>query len=123
MAIPDFSAYEKTIIQQTVDERWGKGKVSVEEVEVELRLYKDDRNVTLCPAIYWQHEDCNFIIAKVFERPSTDERRYRSQFFYSAKDQYGTGIEEYTDLGDCVLYLLRLQADHESERKQNFPTS
>ncbi len=115
--IPDFTDFEKSIIQQTIDERWSKGKVTAEEVEVEIRLSPADRELTNCPAMYWEHEDCNFVLAK------TGESNYRSQFFYSVRDRFSTGIEEYTDLGDCVLYLLRLQADHESERKQNFPTA
>lgn len=113
--IPELTDLEKSIIQQTIDERWGKDKVKAEEVEVEIRLSPVDRTLTECPAMYWEYEDCKFVLAK------TGENRYRSQFFYSVKDRFGTGIEEYTDLGDCVLYLLRLQADHESERKQHFP--
>lgn len=114
--VPDLTDLEKNIIQQTIDERWGKGKVTAEEVEVEIRVYPDDRELTDCPAMYWSHDDCNFVLAK------TGESRYRSQFFYTVKDRFGTGIDEYTELADCVLYLLRLQADHESERKKNFPT-
>ena len=117
MAIPDLTALETSIIQQSINERWRKGGIVAEEVEVELRLSKGDREVTACPALYWEHDGCTFLVAK------TGENRYRSQFFYSAKEQFNTGIEEYTDLGDCVLFLLRLQADHESERQQNFPTA
>ncbi|QLQ34321.1 MAG: hypothetical protein HZT40_21260 [Candidatus Thiothrix singaporensis] len=115
--VPDLTDLEKHIIQQTIDERWGKGKVTAEEVEVEIRLSPADRELTACPAMYWEHEDCQFVLAK------SGESRYRSQFFYSVKDRFGTGIDEYADLGDCVLYLLRLQADHESERQKNFPTA
>ncbi len=46
------------------------------------------------------------------------ENRYRNQFFYSVKDQFGTGREEYDDLGDCVITLLRVQADHEAMRRE-----
>lgn len=117
MAIPDFSESDVQLVQQCIDERWGKGQVAVEEVIVEVRLHKDDRELTDCPAMYWEHEDCRFIVVK------TAASSYRSQFFYSVNEQFGTGIEEYTDLAECVLYLLRLQADHESERQKNFPTS
>jgi hypothetical protein len=117
MAVPDLTDLEKSIIQQSINERWRNGGIVAEEVEVELRLFKGDREVTPCPAMYWEHNGCSFLVAK------TGESRYRSQFFYSAKEQYNTGIEEYTDLGDCVLFLLRLQADHESERNKNFPTA
>ncbi len=117
MAIPDLTDLEKSIIQQSINERWRKVGIVAEEVEVELRLFKGDREVTPCPAMYWEHQGCTFLVAK------TGENLYRSQFFYSPKEQFNTGIEEYNDLGDCVLFLLRLQADHESERQQNFPTS
>lgn len=119
--LTDFSDLEKHIIQSSVDERWGKGKVVAEEVEVELRLAKGDRELTLCPAMYWQHGDCHFLISKVDGQSGIDGGRYRSQFFYSPQQQFNTGIEEYTDLVECALSLLRLQADHESERTQAFP--
>jgi hypothetical protein len=48
----------------------------------------------------------------------TDQNRYRTQFYYGNREQYGTGIEEYSDLGDCVLSLLRLQSDHERIRNE-----
>jgi hypothetical protein len=41
--------------------------------------------------------------------------RYRSQFFYSEADQYGTGKDEYDDLNACVLTLLQVQSDHERQ--------
>ena len=41
--------------------------------------------------------------------------RYRWQFFYPDKDQYGIGHDEYTDLRRCVLTLLRAQTDHEGQ--------
>ena len=97
MAVPDLTALEKSIIQQSINERWRNGGIVAEEVDVELRLSKADREVTECPALYWEHDGCSFLVAK------TGENRYRSQFFYSAKEQYSTGIEEYT----CLLYTSR----------------
>ena len=44
------------------------------------------------------------------------EKSYRNQFFYTAREQFGTGREEYDEVGDCVITLLRLQADHEAMR-------
>ena len=41
--------------------------------------------------------------------------RYRSQFFYSALEQFGTG-RDLDDLAECVTTTLRLQADHEKDR-------
>jgi hypothetical protein len=42
----------------------------------------------------------------------TGDRRYRCQFFYRIHQMYGTGIEEYDDLTECVVTLLQVQADH-----------
>jgi len=37
---------------------------------------------------------------------------YRCQFYYSETEQYGTGRDEYDDIGTCVLTLLQVQSDH-----------
>ena len=45
----------------------------------------------------------------------TDAERYRSQFFYSVLEQFGTG-RDFDDLAKCVVTTLKLQADHEKDR-------
>jgi hypothetical protein len=35
------------------------------------------------------------------------------------RDQFGTGRNEYTDLGECVTTLLQVQADHAAKRAAN----
>ena len=107
--IPDFTDTERHVVQTTVKERFGK-PVEVLAADAEIRLFSDDRELTEVPVLYWQERDCQFVIFKV------GENHYRNQFFYSVKQQFGTGREEYDDIGDCVLTLLRVQADHESTR-------
>lgn len=107
--IPDFTPAELDVVKQTVRERYGK-EVNVEEAEAEIRMYPDDRELTEVPCLYWAERGCQFVIFKV------GEGRYRSQFFYSVREQYGTGRSEYDDILDCVLTLLRVQADHEAQR-------
>jgi len=46
------------------------------------------------------------------------DHRFRCQFFYSVREQYGTGKAEYDDLLECVVALLKLQADHAAQRQQ-----
>ncbi len=111
-AIPDITDTETGIVQTTLDERWGKNKVQPQVVAVEARLSKGDRELTECPALYWEQGDCHFIIIK------TDDNQYRTQFYYGNREQFGTSIPEYDNLGDCVLSLLRLQADHEITRAE-----
>ena len=99
------------MVESTVKERFGK-PVEVLMADAEIRLHSGDRELTEVPVLYWHERDCQFVIFKVAEN------HFRNQFFYSVKDQFGTGREEYDDLGDCVLTLLRIQADHESTRVQ-----
>jgi len=115
--IPDITDTEHWTIRTSLDERWGKDVIIPELVDVEARLDPSDRELTDCPAVFWQHQDCHFIIMK------TGEGSYRTQFYYGNREQFGTGIREYEDLADCVVSLLRLQADHESIRSGAFPES
>ncbi len=115
--IPDITETEQWTIQTSLDERWGKDVIALELVDVEARLDPSDRELTECPAVYWQHGDCHFVIMK------TDDQTYRTQFYYGNREQFGTGIKEYEDLADCVVSLLRLQADYESTRTGAFPDS
>lgn len=107
--IPGFTDTERWVVQSAVRERYGH-EVPVEEAETELRMYPEDRELTTCPCLFWKERGCSFVIAK------TGEGRFRSLFFYRVHQVYGTGREEYDDLGDCVLVLLRVQADHEQQQ-------
>ena len=86
-------------------ERYGAPR-EIQLAETELRLDKGSTQLVPCPAAYWGDGDCHFIVCK------TGDRRYRCQFFYRLHQMYGTGIEEYDDLSECVVSLLQVQADH-----------
>jgi len=107
--IPDFTESELSVVRAALQERYPIPP-KLEFAESEMRLEAEDRELSICPTLYWQARRCHFVICK------TGSERYRNQFFYSVREQYGTGITEYSDLGECVLTLLRLQADHESQR-------
>lgn len=82
----------------------------MESADAEIRRYPDDRELTAVPVLYWEARDAHFVIFKV------GGKTYRNQFFYTAREQFGTGREEYDEIADCVITLLRVQADHESTR-------
>ena len=104
--IPDITETEEWILQNTLKERYGKA-VETSYADAEIRLQPSDRELSSCPVIYWQADNCNFVIFK------TGERKYRCQFFYRGYQQYGTGVREYDNLGDCAVSLLQVQADHQ----------
>ncbi len=107
--IPDFSPEEEKVVADTLKERYGKPH-EYQLVDVELRLTPDDSQVTDCPAIYWESEDCHFLLAK------TGDSQFYSQFFYGNREQFGTGRQYYDDILDCLITTLRVQADHVLER-------
>ncbi len=113
--ITDFTEEELAIVRAVIDERYRYGKeVEIELADAELRLNTPEgelaRELTLCPTIYWQVNKVSFVIFKV------GVQKYRCQFFYSIKEHYGTGIEEFNDIGQCVTVLLQIQADHEGRK-------
>lgn len=108
--IADFTEAELRTVRAALEERYGR-PVEVELAESELRLNPHSFQLTVCPTLYWKVDDCHFVVFK------TGASRYRCQFFYRVREQYGTGIEEYDDLADCVVTLLRVQADHELQRR------
>ncbi len=78
-----------------------------ERADIELRVYEGDRELTPCPAIYWEHADCHFILAKAADN------KFFSPFFYRNSQQFGTAKPFYDDLHNCVVTLLQAQTDHE----------
>ena len=108
--IPDFTETELDVVRAALQERYPIPP-EIQFAESEMRLETEDRELSVCPTLYWQARRCHFVICK------TGTDHYRNQFYYSVREQYGTGITEYSDLGECVLTVLRLQADHEAQRE------
>ena len=109
--LPDFENNELKLINDTLNERYG-APVETQRADIELRIHPDDRELTECPAVYWECNGCHFILAK------TGDSQFFSQFFYSNNEQFGTGKQIYHDLLDCLVTTLRIQADHELERNK-----
>lgn len=107
--IPEFTAQELEVARAILAERYAH-PVEPEPAESELRLDPHALELVTCPSLYWKERGCHFVVFK------TAPSRYRCQFFYRIREVFGTGIEEYDDLGDCILTLLRVQSDHERER-------
>jgi hypothetical protein len=108
--IPYFTEVELKLVDVVLRERYGHS-IEVEGVETEIRLMPSDRELTLCPAIYWEDaERCRFVVSK------TGVDKFRSMFFWSVKDRFSTGKEEYDNLGDCLVMTLKLQEEAAQRR-------
>ncbi|OGI37239.1 MAG: hypothetical protein A2140_08375 [Candidatus Muproteobacteria bacterium RBG_16_62_13] len=109
---PVLSETETWTVETTIKERYGETRPA-EIVDSEIRLHPDDRTPTPCQGIFWNDgKGCHFVIFKIADG------RFRCQFYYRAYEQYGTGKLEYDDIGDCVVTLLQVQADHERKQAQ-----
>ena len=111
-AIEDFTDSELWIIRTTLEERYGE-TIEPDLADIELRLNPYATELTPCPAAYWEHQGCHFITCK------TGDSRYRCQFYYRVHQMYGTGVEEYDDLSECVETLLQVQADYAANREND----
>lgn len=106
--IPDFTDAEQKLVFATLFERYGK-LVPVQLADSELQLDISSDQLTSCPTIYWAERGAQFVVCKVALE------RFWCQFFYSETELYGTGQDEYNNLGDCVLAVLQVQSDHERQ--------
>lgn len=110
--IPDFSDSELWVVKSTLEERYGTAP-EIQLAETELRLDKSSTQLVPCPTLYWEVDNCHFVVCK------TGDKAYRCQFFYRIHQMYGTGVPEYDDLAECVVSLLQVQADFQSENQPN----
>lgn len=113
VSIPDFNKNELWVVRDTLKQRYGE-PIEPDLAETEMRLNPHSTELAICPALFWQDSNkCSFIVIKV------GEGRYRAQFFYRVHQQYGTGIDEFTDLTECIVTLLQVQADHEAKQAES----
>ena len=106
--IPDFDKRELQIVQSAVNERYGK-EIELQLADSETKITPTAEDLTWCPTVFWSERGSNFVILKI------GAKQYRSMFYYQPNQQYGTGRDSNDDLEECVLILLRLQADHEKD--------
>ena len=106
--IPDFTDEEIFGIRELLTLQYGKD-VGIELAECELVLDNSSDGSVACPTVFWHEQGANFVVFK------TGLCAFRSQFFYTPHEQYGSGMEEYDHLDKCVEAILLAQADHERE--------
>lgn len=106
--ISDFSSEMQEYVAGLLKQRYGKPvDLQLADSELQLDLLKED--LTVCPTLYWSERGAHFVVYKV------GENTFRCQFFYSPAEQFGTGHDSYDDIEKCVVTLLQVQADHESQ--------
>ena len=114
----DFSPLEKELVQSTLLERYGR-VVPLQPVEVELQIDPKSPEASTCAALYWQDGEAAFVLARMIAFAGAAPI-YRAQFFYGEGEDaevFGTGHANYGNLGDCLVSILQVQAEHEATRR------
>ena len=111
-SVPDFTEAEQWAVETTLKERWPGQSPEIELADVEIKIHPVDRELTVCPAMFWEFNTTSFVIIKVAEKT------YRSQFYYRGYQQYGTGRTDYDDITDCVVTMLQVHADKEAKDRE-----
>jgi len=107
-SVPDFTEAEQWATETTLKERWPEHNPEIQLADVEIKMYPQDRELTVCPAMFWEVGPASFVVIKVAEKT------YRSQFYYRGFQQYGTGKTDYDDITDCIVTTLQVHADKEA---------
>ncbi len=108
--IAHFTDDEQRTVEEALRKRY-REEVPLEMADAEIQLNPEDGDLTECPVLYWAARGTHHVIFKL------GEGRFRGQFFYSETQQFGTGRDDFADLGECVTTLLQVQADHERQMK------
>jgi hypothetical protein len=113
VSIPDITDAEQWAVSTTLKERWTELSIELQVADVEIRMHPGDRELAECPALFWQVDEASFIVIKVAERV------YRSQFYYRGFQQYGTGVQDFDDIAECVVTMLQVHADQEMSKRED----
>ena len=107
--IPDFTETELWTVRTTLKERYGR-EVELAQADTEIML-GGAADMAWCPALFWSAKGANFTIVKL------GAKRFRAYFYYHPEHQLGTGIDSYDEIGDCVVSVLQVEADHMRKQK------
>jgi len=110
MNIPDFTDSELWAVRSTLKERYGK-EVEPQLADTEVMLGGEADGMAWCPTLFWSAKGANFTIVKL------GSERYRAYFYYHPEYQLGTGIDSHDNIGDCVVSVLQVEADHVRKQK------
>ena len=108
--IQEFTESEIATIRQLLFQRYRRD-VEIHLAHSEVTLSPNRDSSTKCPTVLWHVRDANFVVVK------TGRAAYRTQFFYTPHDQFGTGVEDYGDLKQCIAAVLRSHSHHENQRE------
>jgi hypothetical protein len=109
-----FTGQQWQLVRALLQQRYAT-PVALEPIEADIGAEAEGMAPSSYPGLYWSGRDAHFVVIK------TAPDRYRGQFFYASDEMFGPGQRDFDELDDCVLTLLRLQADHERQQCAGLP--
>lgn len=109
--IPDFTETELWTVRSTLKERYGRD-IELQMADSEVTLGDAD-GMAWCPTLFWSAKGANFAVVKL------GPKRFRAYFYYHPEYQLGTGIDNYDELGECMISVLQVESDHMRKQKIN----
>ncbi len=106
--IPDFTETELWVVRATLKERYGR---DIELQFADTEVQTGETGMEWCPALFWSARGANFTVIK------TGTQRYRAIFYYHPEHQLGTGVDAYDEIGEAVIGMLQVEADHNRNQK------
>jgi hypothetical protein len=97
--VPDFTESVQWAVETTLRERWPDDNPTTRLADAEIKMFPTDRELTVCPAMFREHNKTGFVIIKIAEKTC------RSQFYYRGFQQYGTGKSGCDDITGCVVTM------------------
>ena len=114
ITMTDYTEKEIEAVEEALRQRYRKD-VDVYLADCEVQPDTSRNEVSEHPALFWQVQGCNFVVIK------SDNDKFEGRFFYNPDEHFGGKRQKFTDVVNCVLNLLRDQAD-EVRASQGVPT-
>ncbi len=99
----DYTDNELRVIHETLKKRFAN-EIEIHLADCEIKPDASTKQVEDRPAVYWHANHCNFIVVKL------NSSQFQGRYFYTAEDDSGEGLQQYTNIENCVIALLDSQA-------------
>lgn len=111
-SVPNTTGAEQWAGETRLKQRWLDRHIELQLADVEIKMYPQDRELTVCPALFRVADSTNLVIIKVADRAC------RNQFYHRDFQQYGTDKTDYEYITAYFLVMLQVHADREARDRE-----
>ena len=104
-SVPNITEAEQWAVETTLKERRPDRHIELQLADAGIKMYPQDRELTVCPAMFREANSTSFVIIKV------TDRAFCSQFYHCDFQQYGTGKTHSDDITVNFVIMLQVHAN------------